>query len=177
MKINILEKIKIPGGVEVSVINHMVGVKGIKGEINKKLFDPRISIVKEDDNIIVKCSKASKYDLTKANTYIAHIKNMLKGVSNGYEARLKICSGHFPMNVSVSDNKIIIKNFLGEKVPRVTNIMGRVNVKVEGDIIIVSGCDKDNVGQTSANIENVTRITKKDRRVFMDGIFIIKKAE
>ena len=111
------------------------------------------------------------------NTFVAHIKNILKGVSKGFEARLKICSGHFPMNVSVTGKNIVIKNFLGEKLPRATEIIGDTNVKVEGDNIIVSGCDRYSVGQTSANMEKATYITKKDRRVFMDGIFISKKAE
>ena len=79
------------------------------------------------------------------------------------------------VDVSLDNNKLIIKNFFGEKVPRKAKILEGVDVKIEGDIITVTGVDKEKVGQTSANMEKSTRITNRDRRVFMDGIYIIDK--
>ena len=49
-------------------------------------------------------------------------------------------------------------------------------MKVKGQEIIVEGIDKEATGQTAANIEQATRITKWDRRVFQDGIYIVEKA-
>jgi large subunit ribosomal protein L6 len=48
-------------------------------------------------------------------------------------------------------------------------------VKVEKDIIKISSTNIEAVGQAAANLERVTKISKRDRRVFQDGIFIISK--
>ena len=70
-----------------------------------------------------------------------------------------------------------IKNFFGERKPRIAKILAEVKVTIHGDIIEVTGTDLEKVSQTSANIEQATRITNRDKRVFMDRINIISKDE
>ena len=53
---------------------------------------------------------------------------------------------------------------------------GKVEIKLNGDEIIVKGIDKETVGNIAGRIEQLTRITDRDRRKFQDGIFIIEKA-
>ena len=178
MKKNYSTLIQIPDGLEVAVDNNKIKVKGSKGELQRNFLNPRILIIKLDNSIKIECKKDVKFakkDKMFINTYRAHIKNLFNGVKEEYTAKLKICSGHFPMNVSIDANNLIIKNFLGEKIPRKTQINKNVRVQIQGDEIIVIGIDKDLVGQTAANIEQATRITNRDRRVFQDGCFIIKK--
>ena len=100
---------------------------------------------------------------------------MNKGALNGYRYTLKICSGHFPMSVSVGNNQLIVKNFLGEKVPRVLKLKAGADVKVEGDLIVVESSNKEIAGQVGASIELLTRRTKYDTRIFQDGIWITSK--
>ena len=102
---------------------------------------------------------------------------MLKGVTSGYTYKLKVSSGHFPISVAMKSDVLEIKNFLGERKPRTAKILKEVDIKIEGDIITLTGINKELVGQTAANIEQATRITKRDKRVFMDRINIIKKDE
>ena len=53
---------------------------------------------------------------------------------------------------------------------------GEVQVRVENKVdVIVSGADREKVGQTAANIERACKIRKRDRRVFQDGIYIVSK--
>ncbi len=112
-----------------------------------------------------------------ARTFKAHIANMLKGVTEGFTYKLKVVYSHFPMTIKVQGDEVVIENFLGEKNPRRARILPGVNVKVMGgQEIIVEGIDKEAVGQTAANIEQATRITKWDRRVFQDGVYIVEKA-
>ncbi len=170
-----IEKIAVPEGVEVKIEDGIVAVKGSKGECKKSLANPRITIVVKEREVVLSAKNATKREKTGMGSYIAHIKNMIKGVSEGHIYKLKICSGHFPMNVSVSGNQFIVKNFLGEKQPRTLNIKAGADVKVEGDIITVGSCDKELAGQAAAGIENLTKITNRDLRIFQDGIYITEK--
>ena len=118
---------------------------------------------------------ATKKDKKLISTFRSHIKNLLEGVKNTYVYELKICSSHFPMDIGIDKDLVIIKNFLGEKTPRKAKILPNVNAKVEGDKIIVESVDRESAGQTAANIESATKRTGFDRRVFQDGIYITKK--
>ena len=100
---------------------------------------------------------------------------MIKGVAEGHVYRLKICSGHFPMNVSVSGNEFSVANFLGEKTPRKLSVKEGASVKVEGQEVVVESMNKELAGQTAADIELLTKVKGRDRRIFQDGIFIINK--
>jgi large subunit ribosomal protein L6 len=70
---------------------------------------------------------------------------------------------------------VIIENFLGEKSPRRTKIVGRAEVRVKGNEIVVTGIDKEECGQTAANLEQATRVKNLDPRVFQDGIYIVRR--
>ena len=134
-----------------------------------------MAIESKNDSIILKAGKFSKVKKKLINSYAAHVKNMIKGGLEGHKYMLKICSGHFPMNVSVNKNEFTVKNFLGEKVPRVLKLKEGATVKVEGDKIIVESASKETAGQISADIEQLTRRTRYDLRVFQDGIYITDK--
>ena len=177
MKKAIEENIKIPEGVQVTSEKGIVTVKGLKGELKRKFDDPWFQIKTEANNIQIKVDKATKREKTKTYTYIKHIRNMLAGVVDPMIYKLKVCSGHFPMNAAVSGNTFSVKNFLGEKIPRSLNIKEGVTVKLDGDIITVESPDIELAGQTAGALEKLTRITNKDLRIFQDGIYIIEKPQ
>ena len=171
-----MEKIEIPSGIEVMIDASMLKVKGPKGENIKNIRNSKVKLQKENNFVNFSVIGTSRKHKSLLNSSLAHFKNMVKGVTTPYMYKLKICSGHFPMNVTIDKNKIIIKNFLGEKVPRIAQVIEGVIVKVNGDIITVESSDLEKAGQVSANIEIATRIPNKDRRVFQDGVFLIEKA-
>lgn len=176
MKIKeLMESVSIPEGVEVNVDGGLVKVKGKKGECKKMLFDPKIKIEVKDGNVIFIARKATKKQKTGIGTYLSHISNLIKGATEGHVYTLKICSGHFPMNVSISGNDFVVNNFLGEKNPRKLKLNEGVDVKIEGDMVTVESCNKELAGQTAASIESLTKITNRDLRIFQDGIYITEK--
>lgn len=176
MKKELFKEIEIPKGIEAKIDRNILIVKGLEGE-NKKRFSVEGLVFEEKDNkIIIGNKKATKKEKKMINTISSHIKNMIEGVQKKFEYKLKICFNHFPITVEVRDNEAIIKNFLGEKIPRRIKIKGGVEVEVDNGIITVKSSDKELAGQTAANFEKATRIRMKDRRVFQDGIFIINKA-
>ncbi|WP_297549309.1 50S ribosomal protein L6 [Thermococcus sp.] len=172
----IREEVEIPEGVEVTVEGNTVKVKGPKGELQRELKYPGVKIFTEDGKVVIYKEFPRKKDIAIARTFKAHIANMIKGVTEGFTYRLKVVYSHFPISVKVQGDEVIIENFLGEKAPRRAKILPGVTVKVRGQEIVVEGIDKEAVGQTAANIEQATRITKWDRRVFQDGIYIVEKA-
>ena len=105
------------------------------------------------------------------------MKNMVKGVVEPFQYKVKICSGHFPMNVSMSGQELIVKNFLGEAVPRRIMMPEGTKVKVNGTEIDISSANKELAGQAASRIENLCRITNRDRRIFQDGLYITEKAK
>ena len=173
-KIGLSDSVAIPSGIEIHLDNNIIKVKG-KTEVVKNFKTAQIKIKKADDKITFSVKGNSRKDKSILNTGIAQLNNMIKGSNENYVYKLKICSGHFPMNVTIDKNKIVVKNFLGEKLPRIAKIVDNVQVKVAGDIITVESNDKERAGQVSANIEIATRIPNKDRRVFQDGCFIIER--
>ncbi len=170
------ERIVLPEGIEVKVEGNRITVKGPKGEVKRKLVYPRIRIEIKDKNFVLSASKPTKREEAMIGTFKAHIKNMLEGAKEGYSYKLKICASHFPMMVSVSGDEFVVKNLLGEKVPRKLKIKEGAIVKVEGDLVIVESIEKEKAGQVAADIEQLTKRTKYDRRIFQDGIYIIEKA-
>lgn len=173
----LMEEINIPKETNVTIDKGMVIVKG-KGEVKRKLFDKRINIEAKNNKIIIssKKEKFSKKEKKIIGTFKAHIKNMIDGANEPHKYILKICSGHFPMNVSVDKNELIVKNFLGEKVPRTMKIKEDVNVKIDGDKVTVESSDKEKAGQCAASIEQLTKRTGYDSRIFQDGIWVVSKS-
>lgn len=175
MKKELIYSADIPEGVEVSINGRILTVKGTNGENKRSFYYPNVELKKEHDKITLHCKVASKKEKAIMGVFIAHIKNMIKGASRNFIYKLKICSGHFPMDVVVKGDKVIINNFLGEKKPRVAKLLGNVKVDVVGDVITLGGNNKEHVGQCSATIEKTTKVKGRDRRIFQDGIFIIEK--
>jgi len=174
MKEPIEARIDIPEGVSVSYENGTIIVKGPLGELKRTLFYPGVEI-SADDKITIRCKKATKREKKMIGTFKAHIRNMLKGVTKGHVYKLKICSGHFPMTVSVEGNELVVKNFFGEKAPRRLKLSPNVKVKVEGNDVIVESIDKELAGRTASDIEQLTRRVGFDKRIFQDGIYIYYK--
>lgn len=170
------KEIEIPEGIDIDITENDLKAKGGKGEVIKRFYHPKLGIKKTDKKIIIETKDEKKKNLAIIGTWTAHIKNMFKGVKEGYEYRMKISHVHFPMNVSVDGDKLVIKNFLGQKQDRYAKIIEGVKVKIEGNNVIIKGVDKEKVGQTAGNIEKSTGLsTRRDRRVFSDGIFITSK--
>jgi large subunit ribosomal protein L6 len=175
MKKTISQEIKIPEGIEVKLDGSKLIIKGPEGEINRLFNLRKLDLKIEKDSIIIGCKNSTKEEKKQINTITSHIKNMIKGIQKKFEYRLKICASHFPMNVSLDGNTIIIKNFLGERIQRKSKIPNGAEVKISGSEIIILSTNKEIAGQAAANLENATRINNRDKRIFQDGIYITHK--
>ncbi len=171
----IARAVEIPEGVAVTVAGSTVTVKGPKGEVTRQLCYPMIDITKEDSQLIVNSRLDRKQHRAMVGTLAAHINNMIAGVSRGFEYKMKVVYSHFPIQLKQASNELIINNFLGERKSRSAKILPGAKVEIGKDEVTITGIDKEQVGQTMANIEQATRVHGFDIRIFQDGIYLVDK--
>lgn len=169
--------VEIPEGVEGMLDGRVITIKGEKGELVRDFSHAPIQIQLEGKTVTVQASWPRKKEAALVGTVRSHIQNMIKGVTAGFTYKLKIVFSHFPITVKIQEKTLTIQNFTGERNPRKAKIMGDTKVTVKGDDIIVQGINLEDVSQTAANIQNATKIRRKDPRVFLDGIYVYEKNE
>jgi large subunit ribosomal protein L6 len=167
--------IEVPEEVNLTLNGNKVAITGPNGTVIRDFGHAKLNLSYHDNTFRIWAENPRKQQASLVNTLASHVRNMMKGVTEGYIYRLKIVFIHFPMTINIQGNKVVINNFVGERKSRVAKIHGDVKVRVETDDIIVTGNDIENVAQTAANIQQATKIRNKDLRKFLDGIYVYKK--
>jgi large subunit ribosomal protein L6 len=173
----ISKTIQVPDGVEVNVEGRKVTVNGAKGTLTRDFSYVPISIEGDGKTVRVWAEWPRKKEASLVGTIYSHIQNMITGVEKGFSYKLKIVFSHFPISVKVQGKTVMIENFTGERRARRVKIVGDVQVKVQSEDVIVEGINLEDVSQTAANIEQATKVKKKDPRVFLDGIYVYERNE
>jgi large subunit ribosomal protein L6 len=175
MEKEIAKTIKLPDGAEAEIKGQEVTIKA-NGKENIRLFKNHgVEIIKKDEHITIIGKPANKKVRAVVMAITAHIKNMILGLKFGYDFEMKISYSHFPMTAKVEGKEVIISNFLGEKFPRRAKIIGETTVEAKGENINVKGYKLEEIGQTVANIQQVTRVIGRDIRRFTDGIYLAER--
>lgn len=176
MTVQIVENsVSVPDDVNLSLDGDKVAVTGTNGTVVRDFSHANLNLEYQEGALRIWAENPRKKQAALVNTVTSHVNNMIKGVTEGFTYRLKIVFIHFPLNIQIRGNRVIINNFVGEQKARVAKILENVSVSVEGDDIIVNGNDIERVAQTAANIQESTKIRNKDLRKFLDGIYIYKK--
>ncbi len=168
--------LEMPEGIRASLSGSTLSISGPLGETKKDFFKMPVSISLEDKTVAIRPFGARKEDQAIVNTARSHVKNMLIGVTKGFTYRLKIVFAHFPISIKTKGDEVYIENFYGERFPRVAKITGKCKILVEGDDVVVQGVSVEDVGQTAANIEQATKVRRKDQRVFLDGLYVYHRS-
>ena len=166
---------------EVTIKARTVTVKGPRGTLTRSFKTVSADIYgdKAAKKVTIEMWFGSSKQNAVLRTVITHIKNMMIGVTKGFRYKMKFVYAHFPVNVNISEPKdqIEIRNFLGEKVIRVVNMLEGVTVdrsEVKDEIILESN-NVENLGTSAALIQQITRVKNKDIRKFLDGIYVSEK--
>ena len=185
-------EVTLPEEVSAEVDHLELTVSGPNGEVTRRLWYPDVSVStgtvtveeetddgeieeRESDAVLIESDEEDAKTTATIGTFESHVRNMIQGVGDGWEYRMEVLYSHFPMQVSVEDEEVVIENFLGERAPRRAAIHGDTRVEVDGEEVVLSGPNKEDVGQTAADIEQLTRVSGKDTRVFQDGVYIVEK--
>jgi len=162
-------------GAKVKMTGKVLEANGKFGTVKRAFSHPKLKLSMAGNEITVSTMDPSRKELALLGTWEAHVKNMMRGVAEGFTYKMKIVYAHFPMKAIVKGKEFIIENFLGEKFPRTTDILGDTKVSIKAEFVELVGPNVEDVGQTAANIERACRIRGFDPRVFQDGIYIIEK--
>jgi large subunit ribosomal protein L6 len=145
----------IPANVEVKLSENEIIVKGPKGEL-KKALNEKIIVVMEGNEInikpnleIMKRASEAKYFRAMTGTFYSHIRNMITGVTEGFKKQLTIVGVGY--RAAMKGTTLNMNLGYAHEV----NVEPPANVTFEvpkPNSIIVSGIDKEVVGQVAANV-------------------------
>ena len=176
---HISHSIALPEGASASIDGDVVTISKDGQSLSREFRHHKVEVRTDEGALEVFINLPRRSDKALAGTWAAHLRNMVRGVDEGFEYRLKAVFSHFPMSLKVDGKQFMINNLFGEKGPRVAALPwspAEVEVRVENKTdVVVKGADREKVGQTAANIESACKIKKRDRRVFQDGIYIVSK--
>jgi len=143
--------VKLPKGVKVSFANDTMTVEGPKGKLTQK-YHPVITFENKGDEIIV--SRANEEKQVKAfhGLYRNLLNNMVKGVSEGFSKTLVITGVGYRAEVQ---GKMLVMN-LGFSTEIYVGIPAGLSIVAEGGTkVVVSGIDKQRVGELAAQIRKL----------------------
>lgn len=144
--------IEIPSGVTITVDSGDVTVKGPKGEL-KQFITPAVTVKVEDGVLTVSPKDESKVARSQHGLMRTLVNNMVIGVTKGYEKKLEVNGVGF--RVQATNNQLEMS--LGFSHP--VKYKAPVGVSITNDKmnILVSGIDKQQVGQVAAEIRSLKK--------------------
>lgn len=180
-QINTHQTVKIPKGITVTANSRVITVKGARG-ILKRSFKHLALDIRMINPRTLKVEKwfGRKKELAAVRTVCSHVENMLKGVTLGYQYKMRAVYAHFPINcvTTEGDSVIEIRNFLGEKYIRKVKMASGVTVKnstKQKDELVIEGNSLEDVSRSAALIQQSTMVKNKDIRKFLDGLYVSEK--
>jgi large subunit ribosomal protein L6 len=145
--------IAIPAGVTITVEPDFITVRGPKGEL-KQFTLPEVDVKVDGDQIVITRKDDSKIAKSRHGLMRSLLNNMVIGVSKGFEKKLEISGVGFRLN---SKGPQEIEMALGFSHPVVYKAPAGVELKVDKMNLTVSGIDKQQVGQTAAEIRSLKK--------------------
>jgi large subunit ribosomal protein L6 len=143
--------VKIPGEVKATLEGDVIKIKGPKGELKQEIH-PRVKIdLKEGEVIVTVKDPEDKDDRSLWGLFRVLINNMVIGVTKGFEKKLEINGVGF--KAASSGQKVILN--VGFSHPVTFPFPAGIAVKVEKNVMTVSGIDKQMVGEIAAEIRAI----------------------
>lgn len=147
------KQINIPNDVQVKVNGRQICVSGKNGKLELNVH-PSILVEQNENTIIINAQNPDdKYEKSLWGTTRKLIANMIDGVSRGFEKRLEV--NGIGYKVAVSGNKLILNVGFSHSVNFI--LPDGISVVIEKNIIILSGADKQLVGEIAAQIRKIKK--------------------
>ncbi|MBB1555488.1 50S ribosomal protein L6 [Candidatus Saccharibacteria bacterium] len=164
--------IEIPSGVTITVDSGNITVEGPKGKL-VQFITPAVDVNINDGVLTVNPKDESKQARSQHGLMRALINNMVIGVTKGYEKRLEVKGVGF--RVASSNNELTMSLGFSHEIK--FKAPEGVNVSNDKMVIIVSGIDKQKVGQVAAEIRALKKPEPyKGKGIMYEGEQILRKA-
>lgn len=164
--------VEIPAGVTITVDGDAIKVAGPKGNLETKKL-PEVSVAVEDNVLNVKRNSDAKISRSQHGLMRTLVYNMVIGVTNGYSKKLEVSGVGFKL--ALQGNKLVMN--LGFSHPIEFTPPSDVEVQVDKMNIIVSGINKQQVGQVAADIRSFKKPEPyKGKGIKYSDEFVIRKA-
>ncbi len=141
------QPIKLPSGVKVSIERGMVIANGPKGELQQQILNG-IKVDVKDNEVVVSREDDERYNRSRHGLIRSLIKNMVDGVSQGFERKLELNG----VGYRVATQGQELRFSLGFSHDVIYKLPEGVNASVDQNIITISGISKQQVGQVAAEI-------------------------
>ena len=141
--------IPVPKGVQITLGGTSVTVKGPKGQLQMSMH-PRVKVAQEGEELV--CTRESEDRESRAAHGLvrAHLANMVKGVSEGFQRRLEINGVGY--RAEVSGKKLVLQ--LGYSHPVDYALPEGVTAAVDKNVVVLSGIDRQLLGATAAKVRS-----------------------
>ncbi|KAL3155830.1 60S ribosomal protein L9 [Trebouxia sp. C0010 RCD-2024] len=190
------QDIVIPDDIKMEVKARKIRVTGPRGTLTRDFKHLAVDMYKTQEDIQpedeegevtkgplklrVDCHFGKRKRLAAIRTCTSHVENMIKGVTKGFEYKMRLVYAHFPINANITDEGGIVevRNFLGEKRVRIVKMLPGVKVVRSTNVkdeLVISGSDIELVSKSAALINMSCHVKKKDIRKFLDGVYVSEK--
>lgn len=164
--------VEIPNGVEISLAEGVLTVKGAKGQLTRDFKTDTVSVDIKDKEITFAPKKDSNFAKALWGTYASHVKNMIKGVTEGFEKKLAVEGVGYKWEINGTN----VKMNLGFSHEVLVAIPKELTVTTEKSTMTISGIDKELVGLFSAKIRDFKKPEPyKGKGIRYEGEFIRRK--
>ena len=149
--------IEIPAGVTVQVKDHVVTVKGPKGELSQEI-NPAITVEQEGNHLEVKRPDDTRENRAMHGLYRALIHNMVVGVSTGYKKELELVGVGYRANATgqVLELSLGYSHAIYIKLPPEVKVEAKTE-RNKNPLIILESSDKQLLGQVCAKIRSLRK--------------------
>lgn len=144
------QPIPVPNGVIVEIADSTVRVKGPRGELSRAL-PPRITVTRQDAALVVERPSESNQHKALHGLTRTLVANMVTGVTDGFTRRLEVNGVGY--RAAVSGGSLVLQ--VGFSHPVIYPAPDGVTFGVQGNAILVSGADKELVGEVAAQVRRV----------------------
>jgi len=180
------QSVDIPDGVKITARRREITVTGPRGKLTRRFKHLQVEFIVEkkskdypNGRITVKKWFGARKETACVRTLCSHIRNMITGVTKGYQYKMRTVYAHFPINTVINDGTSVeIRNFLGEKHIRNVKMLPGVTVsmsKAMKDELVLEGNSIEKVSGSAASIHQSCKVRNKDIRKFLDGIYVSEK--
>jgi len=164
--------VEIPNGTEIVLADGILTVKGKKGELKKEFKTDIVSVDIKDNEVTFAPKKDSNFAKALWGTYASHVKNMIKGVTEGFEKKLSVEGVGYKWEIAGKN----VKMNLGFSHEVLVPVPEGLTVTTEKSTMTVVGIDKELVGLFSAKVRDFKKPEPyKGKGIRYDGEFIRRK--